>query len=213
MKKAIVIAFCGIGCGMMIAHAAITQLPFNAAALPKGIVCTGRVVDGARWTDSTGENIVVLCQTGAFKSPKGDSEDSRDAELSAHQYVRSAPAWKRVWSIRDFERNCPLDLTATFIPGALTVTDLDGNGIAEVTVLYKHACRGDVSPAGMKLIMREGAKKYAIRGIMRISPEIDPSGRGEMNLDPTFAKAPRSFRDFAIQHWKKHEIEKSFEQP
>jgi len=82
-----------------------------------------------------------------------------------------------------------------------------------VTVLYKHACRGDVSPAGMKLIMREGAKKYAIRGIMRISPEIDPSGRGEMNLDPTFAKAPRSFRDFAIQHWKKHEIEKSFEQP
>ena len=52
-----------------------------------------------------------------------------------------------------------------FIKNAAVVTDLDQDGIAETTVQYKLACRSDVSPALMKLVMHEGETKYAHRKI------------------------------------------------
>jgi hypothetical protein len=62
--------------------------------------------------------------------------------------------------------SCPFDITCEFIKNAIKVTDLDNDGTAETTVQYKLACRSDVSPSNMKLIMHEGADKYALRGLM-----------------------------------------------
>ena len=74
---------------------------------------------------------------------------------------------ERWWTLTDFERDCRFDLYAGFLPDGLTITDLDGDGLAESTLLYTLSCRSDVSPARLKLILHEGKAKYAIRGTTR----------------------------------------------
>jgi hypothetical protein len=44
------------------------------------------------------------------------------------------------------------------------VTDLDHDGVGEVTFAYLLNCAGDVSPARLKLLVLEDGAKYIIRG-------------------------------------------------
>lgn len=44
------------------------------------------------------------------------------------------------------------------------MTDINNNGIVEVSVPYYLGCRGDVSYDEMKVVMYEGQQKFAVRG-------------------------------------------------
>lgn len=171
---------------------------------PAGVQVTGRVVDGFRWRDQTGENLLLLTETGEIPSrPSEDcSQGCRDAELYAYQLVRRGDAWEPVWRVTDFVRGCDLDMTVEFVAGSLGVTDLDGDGTAESIFQYTLGCRGGVDPAARKLIMHEGATKYAIRGTTDISRIIGKEyGGGERNVDPSFQRAPAELREHALAEW------------
>jgi hypothetical protein len=178
----------------------IERLEFNAEKLPAGLGIKGKVVDGARWKDQGGESLLLITETGAFPSPKPLNEGAVDAELYAYQFVRQGEAWKLLWKIQDFERSCDLDLTASYRRGSLTLSDLDQDGIAESAFLYRLACRGDVSPAVLKLMMHEGAAKYALRGLTT----IPAAGQTDevMTPDPAFKKAPAAFLTHATALWR-----------
>ncbi|GAB4186550.1 MAG: hypothetical protein OHK0057_12260 [Thermoflexibacter sp.] len=49
----------------------------------------------------------------------------------AYLYVKKGGTYQLLWKVTDFVRQCTLDITTTFLTDALSVTDLDGNGIAE----------------------------------------------------------------------------------
>jgi hypothetical protein len=66
------------------------------------------------------------------------------------------------------------------------------------------ACKGDVSPDDMKLIMHEGENKYAIRGTMLLKITGEKPYGGEMKIDASFDKAPEEFVEFAKSQWKKY---------
>jgi hypothetical protein len=191
----------------------ISILKFDARSLPAGISYQGKIVNGARWTDSNGENILVLTQTGKFptkgKKYMEDEDPCYDAEVYAYNYVIKGGKVSLLWKITDFERDCPFDLYAGFMKGTLSVTDLDSNGVAESSFLYKLSCRSDVSPAGLKLIMHEGATKYAIRGATKLPQDY---GGGEMNIDPAFKQANPAFMKFAVETWNKNVTRDNFEQ-
>ena len=55
-----------------------------------------------------------------------------------------APGENVVWQINDLVEDCPLDLEIEFLPGALRITDLDGDGLNEIWVVYRLGCRGVV---------------------------------------------------------------------
>jgi hypothetical protein len=187
------------------AQGKISILKFDARSLSAEIRYQGKIVDGARWTDSNGENILVLTQTDKFptkgkKNSEGE-DPSFDAEVYAYNYVIKGGKTLLLWKITDFMRDCAFDLYAGFMKETLSITDLDSNGIAESSFLYKLSCRSDVSPDGLKLIMHEGATKYAIRGTTKLPPEY---GGGEMNLDPAFKQANDALRNFAVEQWNKN---------
>ena len=190
----------------------ISILNFDARSLPGEIRYQGKIVMGARWTDSNGENILLLTQTGKFPS-KGkcvaDGGRCFDAEVYAYNYVRKDGDVSLLWKITDFERDCSFDLYAGFVKEALFITDLDSNGVAESLFLYKLSCRSDVSPAVLKLIMHEGATKYAIRGTTKLAGDL---GGGEMNIDPAFKQAKPVLRNFAVEKWNKYVTKDDFEQ-
>jgi hypothetical protein len=193
--------------------ARLELLAFDEGILPPGIQVDGAVVAGSRWRDAAGENLLLLTQTGEIGRSSGECTDCRDAELYAYQFVRNGGGWERLWRVADFERGCEFDLLVGFVPGSLTVTDLDEDGTAESTFLYTLACRSDVSPATRKLIMHEGAAKYAIRGTTDLSAMIGPEyGGGERTLDPAFDRAAPPQRAYALRQWDRY-VAKDFDQP
>jgi hypothetical protein len=170
--------------------------------VPKGVDVKGKFVGGLRWNDRNGENWLILTETGEFKSPtqkRADSPDlvDHDAEIYAYLFTKTPAGFRQAWRIVDFNRNCQFDVSASFVQEATSVTDLDDDGVAEVWVLYRTACRSDVSPATMKLIMYEGANKYAMRGETKIGEY-----GGGMTPDAALKAAP-VFLKYAESKWMK----------
>jgi hypothetical protein len=185
--------------------ARLQMLAFDAGAIPSGIQVEGKVVAGSRWRDAAGENLLLLTQTSEIDRSSGECTDCSDAELYAYQFVRKDGGWERLWRVADYERSCEFDLYVGFVKGSLTITDLDEDGTAESTFLYSLACRSDVSPATRKLIMHEGAAKYAIRGTTDLTARLGPEyGGGERTIDPAFDRADPAHRAYALRQWDRY---------
>lgn len=170
----------------------------------------GRPVAAKRWADRLGENTLILTQTGRLRSrscpPGGDP--CADAEVYAYHYVRRGATVSLLWRTVDFVRGCDFDLYAGFIPASIAITDLDADGVAESSFMYLLTCRSDVSPSTLKLIMHEGAQKYAVRGTSR---PVSGMG-GEMRLDAAFTRAPRAFGEFVRVQWRRFRGHDTFQQ-
>ena len=192
--------------------AAITEvemLVFDKSNLPPAIKYDGNVVTGKRWNDKNGENILILTKTN-LKEKKvrksGYEETDLECELYGYHYVSSGGSYSLLWKIQDFVKECWFDLTLDFIPGSLSITDLNEDGIAESTFLYKMSCRSDVSPSELKLMMHENDVKYALRGEMLIKMEGFTAG-GNYKVDKSFDSAPAGFLDYAKSQWKEYRLE------
>ncbi len=187
----------------------LQAFPLNSLpAAAQGLV-QGRFRQGFRWNDLDGENYLILTETGPFETPgqkrPQDFDVSQDAELYAYRFVNVNGQFSQVWQVRDFVRNCPLDITAEFLPDATEVTDLDNDGFAEAWVMYKTACRSDVRPATLKLIMYEVNQKYAMRGTTRMALPEGSVG-GEKTPDAKL-RASRAFLRHAERKWKQFYVE------
>ncbi len=187
----------------------VEMLTFDKSSLPSDIKYSGNIITGKRWTDKNGENILILTKTNIKKkkSKQPDFDDYiQECELYGYHYVSSGGSFSLLWKISDFINDCPLDLTLDFIPNSLTITDINENGIAESTFLYKMACRGDVSPSELKLMMHENDNKYAIRGNMDIKADMI-NEKGSYKVDKSFNNAPEGFLNYAKEQWKEFKLE------
>ncbi len=180
----------------------IKNISYELGKLPASVKYDGKIVAGARWEDKNGQNVLIVCETD-MKS----SGDNRSKELFAYQYILNGDEAKQLWKVNDFIKDCPVDVMLSLIPKSITVTDINKDGVAENTFIYRMSCKGDVSPDDMKLIMHEGENKYAIRGSMLMIMGGEKYG-GEMKPDPAFDKGPAGFFAYAREEWKKFETEK-----
>lgn len=205
-----------------------------ATDLPAEFRYKGKVQDAWKWTDSLGENIFFTTVVAPYNdNDKGEhGEDGQNAELYAFHYVKKDGNYQLAWEMKDGEISCPLDIVTEFIRGAATVTDLDKDGIAETKVQYALACRGDVSPSSMKLILQENKAVYILQGSrwVEVGPEskfdinasnvnlekLPPGKEGEDNFlrsfgryesEKSFAGAPPEFLIYARNEWLKYVIE------
>lgn len=218
------------------------------AQVPAALRQPGQLLEAWRWPDANGENLLVVFRSeAATPSPPAASAAAAPApyefnelttgagpaytaQLSARQYVRRQGAYTELWRLRDFVTNCPLRLTLRPLPASTAITDLDHDGRSETTLLYALACRSGPASAGLKLIMREGKGKYALRGttlpraasgagpgpptdpccLNQLSPAQrrlgDPGGYYQTEVG--FRGAPPAFLRFAKQHWQKFNLEK-----
>lgn len=184
----------------------VRLLTFNKSRVPPDPARKGRIVAGARWSDSNGTNLLLMTETGEYVSKRdsADGDEEKDAELYAYHYVlQSGGRWRLLWRVYDYEKSCPYDVSVEFLPGSLTITDLDNDGVAETTFLYKLGCRSDVSPLGLKLILHEGRTKYAIRGSMRVKPGPEGYYGGDKRIDPAYSRAPRAFKEHSLKQWNR----------
>lgn len=185
------------------------------------------------WYDLNGKNILVLSSRSESHKEEGIGEEVNTSELFAKHYIWKGKESKAVllWELYDLEKECIFDLTAEFLFSPV-FTDLDNDQIKESFLVYKLACRSDVSPARMKIVAHENKDKYALRGIMYI-PMIqqgDPDTTDYSNWEPDlskldirednyvgywgryenandFASAPPAYMEYAKQLWLENFIE------
>jgi len=186
--------------------AQISVIKLNKRSIPSSIKYKGDIVNAVRFTDSEGEHLMITTETG-ITDTKGDSEDGngRDAALYAYQYtIKSNGSMQLNWQMVDFVKDCQVDLEAIYIPGTFAVTDLDRNGKAEVWLMYKTLCAGDISPGEMKIIMHEGGNKYAIRGQNKVRVGPAEYDGGKYSFDDAFKSGPDIFKKYAQDLWRKN---------
>ncbi len=176
----------------------VGYVQYGISEIPGEIKYQGSVISMAKWKDELGENIVFVTETS-----EKSTEDSRSKEIYGYHYILNDNGAEQLWRIYDFIKDCPVDLTLSYIDKSLEITDLDSNGIAESSFIYRMSCKGDVSSDDMKLIMHEGKEKYAIRGIMEMTLDGKPYQKGEMHMDPSFSNAPEVYSKYSESKWNK----------
>ncbi|MBV6319328.1 M949_RS01915 family surface polysaccharide biosynthesis protein [Duganella violaceipulchra] len=149
------------------------------------IPSAGNLVMARRVRDKEGEHVLVLNRKAGPSPAKPKSGRVEHIELDVGYYSRQGSAWKAEWSLHDFV-DCPgLDSVAEFFVPNVGITDLNGDGKAEVTIPYKLFCGGGVDSYTVKVILREGTLKLAIRGDSLVKlPGQEPFG-GEHQYDKT----------------------------
>jgi hypothetical protein len=117
-----------------------------------------------RIVDMQGEHVLEITREETA-SPSNPYSGRREyIKLKATYFSKVGRGWIQEWTVMDYV-DCPgLDIAGNFFHKAITVTDLNKDGLAEVTLPYHLFCGGGVDPHTMKVIMREGVLKYAVRG-------------------------------------------------
>lgn len=191
----------------------IAPVKVTAANIPPECKITGTLNEAWQWKDKLGDNILITSVVPPYyeKKNRTDVEESQAAELYAVHYIKKGDQYEPLWNIDDAERGCEFDITTAFINAATTITDLDHNGIAETKLQYALACRSDVSPAYMKLVMHEGDKNYSLKGLrwVKTAPEDEFTiTENTVNLE----KIPRRKDDFDqwVMSCGRYETEKDF---
>lgn len=149
-----------------------------------------------RFTDKAGAHVVRFAFAPQRRKKTGDGY-SRSQQLLVTHTVGD----KQVWQAKDFVNDCELDLELDVLEGSIEVTDLDDDGVGEVSFLYKLGCRSDVSPLTVKLLMYEGTKKYALRG--ESYERVGETEYAGGTFTPDFDGAPRAFLTFAKAKWQR----------
>lgn len=140
----------------------------KSALLSEHIAVNGDIVTALTVQDKTGAHILVLSSARGPSRAQPSPGRVERIDLRASYYRKAstngAGSWTEEWTIKDGV-DCPgLDVSAAFFAKQVTVTDLNNDGVAEVTVPYKMFCGGGVDSDTVKIILRQGAEKYALRG-------------------------------------------------
>lgn len=200
------------GAGLSLAAAPATDTgeatwrsePASAAYLAaQGIVHKGRLVLATSVQDRDGAHILLLTRTAGPSPSAPRSGRVEFIGLDAAFYTKGSAGWRASWTLHD-EVDCPgLDSAADFFARAVAITDLNGNGKVEVTLPYAMFCGGGVDPSTVKVVLREGPLKLAIRGQSLLQLAGQPPFGGERVLDPAL-KAPANvaYRRHLEQVWK-----------
>lgn len=183
----------------------VTKLDKNT--IPKTIHYIGDIVQAVRWTDKTGDNIVILAKVGPNPSQNTPDDGYSDEALYTYHYLVLEDSTKMTWKISDYVKECDVDIFLYFIDKAFAVTDLNNDGKAEIWIMYKVSCQGDVSPIPMKIIMYQDGKKFAVRGTTKVQVSGTEYMGGEFSFDDAFKKGPPEFRQYVEKLWKQNKIE------
>ena len=182
--------------------------------LPKYLEFRGTVLEALRWTDSLGENILILTVTGHFNRKEYHNDSSYSVEDKSELYAylfskkKKDTTFHRAWKMYDYNNCFGVDWATEFIPKATTITDLDNDGISEITIPYVLICRGGMDPGIMKIISYEGLEKYALRGNTMLFCDAPYPNEGTF-VPSENLQLNKVLSTFLKEHWDRNKCEKA----
>lgn len=89
----------------------------------------------------------------------------------------------------------------------MTFTDIDEDGRLEVTVPYRMFCGGGIEPATLKVILRQGERKLAIRGQQAIRFPRQTFGGEQTHDEALLAPRNAAFKRHLEAVWDKVSVD------
>ncbi|WP_322366842.1 M949_RS01915 family surface polysaccharide biosynthesis protein [Pseudomonas sp. Teo4] len=161
-------------------------------------------IKSVHFRDRDGEGLLVLSRVdGQATDPETEQEVDK-VQLKATLYGRAAEkeAFKPRWQIEQ-ETSCPgLDLDVDFYTDVSDVSDLNKDGIAEVTVASHAFCGGGIDPHDIAIELREGQASYTITGQSLITPAGEEPIGGEREDSASLKNAPQVLREHMDAVWQ-----------
>lgn len=167
------------------------------------IPVSGELVTARRVRDRGGEHILALSRKAGPSPSNPKSGRIEHIELHAAYYSQQHSSWNEEWTVYDFVE-CPgLDAAADFFTAAVSISDINGDGKAEITIPYRLFCGGGVDPYTVKVIMRDGSLKLAVRGESELKIPGEDSIGGKHQFDRTLLlPAYSAYKRHLEQIWK-----------
>lgn len=169
----------------------------------------GKILKEIKYTDQTGDNVIVLTQTDIITQKCDYADECRNQDIYAYRFLLNQGKPQQMWQIRDFMHDCDLDAFFTkFRLDSVSITDLNNNNLKEVWIPYQTFCSGDPAPIPSKIIAYEGTQKYALRGETREIVAFDAENNrheyagGTYQMDNALQNNP-TFNRFAKTLWEK----------
>jgi hypothetical protein len=193
------------GCKDAPAATPIPMLEFKPDMI-NGKLYKGKIVTGKRWKDARGENIIILCESGVYWKDIYDA--TRSAKLYAYHFLKNRDSvWEEAWKMTDLFDDCAWDINCEFFEKSLAVTDLDGDGLGEVSFAYALRCKGDGQPDEKKFIFFEGIDRYLLKGHTYAFEKRKPAA--DKVVEKKFDDAPDAFVEYAHEQFSKFGSTKS----
>jgi len=181
--------------------------------IPKYLNFRGTVVESLNWKDALGDNLLVLTLSGGFdwkdymENDRSEFDIQDKSELYGYLFQKKTgeSKYKIKWRIYDYTKCYGVDMYTGFIKNATTITDIDNDGISEISIPYVLICRGGMDPGDMKIIMYEDDTKYALRGSTAICLTQFQGGGEYTPSEPV--KKNKTFSNFLKNRWELHKCE------
>lgn len=149
------------------------------------------------WTDKTGTNGLGI----SLQKKKGNN----GLLLAKLSNLGADGTWTELRGMKELVDDCSeemdLDMDA-YMGKAWSLTDLDKDGIGEVTFAWSRFCGNDVRATPHKVFILEGKDKYALRGTSRVRLSETRYEGGSFKPGAEFQKAPKTFLAHAKKVWK-----------
>lgn len=151
---------------LSIGLAALVATKANAATptLPKGVT----LPPGFSWHQQS--NVTLQKTKGlavfSFKATT-DADAGASRFLHIELFEQRGDTYFSMQAIDEKVEDCTTDFQTSFI-GQTTVTDLNRNGLQELSFAMELGCHGDVSPTPLKLYVLEGNQRHTLEGSTQI---------------------------------------------
>ncbi len=184
---------------------------YNFIPNPEHTPWSGIRVAQAKWDDLAGSHVIILSilhqyywseKKPEFKKLMQYDDETEASELFAVHYLllKDSAEWKKYWEYNNVKLSC-CDVSHTYLPGTLQITDIDSNSVLE-TVFGYHTTEGtqaiDFRYPG-KLVFYTDTIPYIIdggMGLMRNHIEKAP-----MRFSANFNQLAHVFKDHLAQRW------------
>ena len=138
--------------------------------------------------DAKGEYLLLLTKRSSPSKSNPNPLRMERQELKAMHFKKVAKGWMQEWSINDYV-DCPsLDSEANFYLNKVSITDVNNDGHAEVSLPYNLFCGGGLGSKIIKIIMRTKNEKFALWGKSKMVLPGQEAFGGEMEMDELLKK-------------------------
>ncbi|MCF7749950.1 hypothetical protein KQ945_04260 [Bacillus subtilis subsp. subtilis] len=156
------------------------------------------------YRDTAGEGLLVLARTDSRRHDADSDENMEVATLTATLYGRATPGAPFVqrWQSENPTECAGLDLDAGYFLDQVGASDLDGDGVAELTLASHSFCGGGVDPQQIVIELRRDNDIYRIDGESLVTIEGDAPFGGERQDSASYKEAPPLFQKHMDAVWK-----------
>lgn len=151
--------------------------------------------DTLTWADKQGVHFLVLHQS---EKTFHESEMTSSQYILAKHWLQEGNSRVETWSYQDGIEDCQVDIEAKFL-AAPRFADLDEDGVYEVWFITQMACKGDISPSRVQVVMVDNGTTYRMDAEEKLVFPDGTTDGGSYTLGD-FEQLPELYQTYAREY-------------